>query len=160
MGAGQHVSAPWLRHVFSLRIVRYGLVGGLSLPVNNLALALAEPALGGVYWLAAPCAFAIGSLVNFLLNQCYTYGEQTHLRGWDWPKRALKAQLSSGSAWGLALLLGCGLRYGLHVNDFVATDGGLAGAFGVNFVLANRLVFTPAPVPSVIRDNSRLGSTD
>jgi putative flippase GtrA len=155
-GAGPHRIQPWLRRVCGRRIVRYGLVGGLGIPVNNLALALIEPVLGGVYWLAAPCAFEIGTLVNFTLNQRYTYSDQTHLRGWDWPKRALKAQLSSVPAWGLALLIGCGLTYGLHVHDYVASDAGFACAFGFNFVIANRFVFTPAPVPAVIRDATRV----
>lgn len=154
--AGPRGIEPRLRRVLGLRIVRYGLVGGLGIPVNNLALALIEPVLGGVYWLAAPCAFEIGTLLNFTLNQCYTYSDQTHLRGWDWPKRALKAQLSSVSAWGLALLIGCGLRYGLHVNDYVASDVGFACVFGVNFVLANRFVFTPVPVPATIREATRV----
>ena len=55
------------------------------------------------------------------------------------------------SAWGLALLISYGLTYGLHVTDDVASDAGFACAFGVNFVIANRFVFTPAPVPAVIR---------
>jgi len=50
--------------------------------------------------------------------------------------------VSSLSAWLLTLLIGVGLRYGLHVNAFVATDVGFLCAFGYNFVLAQRVVFT------------------
>lgn len=132
-----------VQRVFALRIVRYGLMGSIGIPVNNLALALFEHLVGGAFWLAVLCAFEVSTTVNFALNQRYTYGDQTHLRGWAWPKRALTAQVSSLSAWLLALLIGVGLKYGLHVNDFVAMDVGFLCAFGYNFVLSSRLVFTP-----------------
>ena len=136
---------PVLHGLLRRRLVRYGLMGALGIPVNNAALALFLHLLGGAYWLAAPCAFEVSTTVNFVLNQRYTYRDQTHLRGWDWPKRALTAQLSSVSAWLLALLIGLALTYGLRLNAFVATDIGFACACGFNFFVANRLVFRPAP---------------
>ena len=128
----------------AIRIVRYGLIGSLGIPLNNLAFVLFEHLFGGAFWLSAPCAFEVSTTVNFILNQLYTYRDQTHLRGWAWPKRALKAQVSSLSAWLIALLIGVGLRYGLHVNDYVAMDCGFLCAFGYNFAVSNRVVFTPA----------------
>ena len=51
--------------------------------------------------------------------------------------------MSSLSAWLLTLLIGVGLTYGLHMNDFVATDIGFMCAFGYNFVVSQLVVFKP-----------------
>ncbi len=137
-----------MQRVCALRIVRYGLMGSLGIPVNNLALALFAHLVGGAYWLAVLSAFAVSSTVTFVLNQLYTYRDQTPLRGWAWPKRALKAQVSSLSAWLLALLIGLGLTYALHVNGFVAMDVGFMCAFSWNYTVSKRLVFTPVRMQS------------
>lgn len=133
-----------LRRILHLRIVRYGLVGALGIPVNNVALALFLPLLHGTYWLALPCAFEVSTSVNFVLNQLYTYSDQRHLRGWDWPKRALAAQVSSASALLLAMLIGVLLTYGAHLNQYLATDIGIVVSFFYNFLLSRRFVFRPA----------------
>ena len=39
-----------------------------------------------------------------MLNQIFTYSDQKHLRGWDWPKRALKAQMTSLSALAISFI--------------------------------------------------------
>jgi putative flippase GtrA len=129
--------------LFKRRIVRYAVVGAFGLPVNNLALALFLFITGGIYWLALPLAFEISSTVNFVLNQRFTYSEQTHLRGWDWPKRAFRAQLTSGSAIMLTLAVAFALKYGAHVNTYLATDIGIIMAFFYNFLISRRLVFRP-----------------
>jgi dolichol-phosphate mannosyltransferase len=89
------------------------------------------------------CAFEPSSLINFYANQRFTYHEQKHVRGWDWPIRALKAQLSSltGQVVNVAVfagLLGLGMHY------LPADAAGIVAAFTVNFLLANRFVFTAA----------------
>jgi putative flippase GtrA len=133
-----------LSHQFDRRIVRYGLVGAIGLPINNAALAVFLYATGGVFWLSLLLAFEVSTTVNYVLNQLYTYSDQKHVHGWDWPKRALKAQVSSASALALAIGVALVLRYGLHVQDFVATDIGIVVAFFYNFLLSRRLVFRPA----------------
>src|SRR5579863_1159471 len=95
--------------------------------------------------LASACAFEVSTTINFVLNQLFTYGEQKHLRGWEWPKRALKAQATSLSAFGLQYATALLLKYGLHVNPYVANTCGIACAFFYNFTIANRFVFRPAP---------------
>jgi putative flippase GtrA len=133
-----------LRHRLDRRIVRYALVGAIGLPINNAALAVFLLATGGIYWLSLLLAFEISTTVNYVLNQFYTYGDQKHLRGWDWPKRAIKAQMSSASALALAISIALVLRYGLHIHDFIATDIGIVVAFFYNFLVSRRLVFRPA----------------
>jgi putative flippase GtrA len=136
-------SKPGLTHHFDRRIVRYGLVGAIGIPINNAALAVFLFAMGGIYWISLLLAFEISTTVNYVLNQLYTYSDQKHLRGWDWPRRALKAQMSSASALALAIGIALVLRYGRHVQDFVATDVGIIIAFFYNFLLSRRLVFRP-----------------
>ena len=124
-------------------MVRYALVGLIGLPINNVALALFLHLLGGVYWSAQLCAFEVSSTINFWLNQRITYRDQRGLRGWDWPRRALKAQAASASALVISLGAGFALHYGLRWNAFAATDTGIALAFFYNFFVSRRIVFRP-----------------
>lgn len=124
------------------RIVRYALVGGLGIPVNNLALVMFLSIFGPVYWLAWLCAFEVSTTVNFVLNQLFTYSEH-QLRGWDWPRRALRAQISSSSAALVAALIAFTLKYGFHTPDLVASDVGIIGSFFYNYVVSQRFVFRP-----------------
>lgn len=129
--------------------MRYALVGGIGIPVNLLALALFLHLLGErLFPLASACAFEVSTTINFVLNQLYTYGDQKHLRGWGWPKRALKAQLASLSALAIAYVAALVLKYGLHVNPYLANTCGIASAFFYNFAIANHFVFRPAPAIS------------
>lgn len=129
-----------------VRIVRYALVGGIGIPVNLLALAVFLHLMGDrLYPLASACAFEVSTTVNFVLNQLFTYSEQKHLRGWDWPRRALKAQLTSLSALALAFVIALALKYGLHASPYLANALGIVGAFFYNFAIANRFVFQAAP---------------
>ena len=87
----------FLKRLFKMRIIRYGLVGGIGIPVNDLALLLFMSLMHGFYPLASACAFEVSTTINFVLNQLFTYSEQ-HLSGWGWVRRAGKAQLTSLSA--------------------------------------------------------------
>ena len=128
------------------RIVRYAMVGGVGIPVNLLALALFLRLFGdSLYPLASVCAFEVSTTVNFVLNQLFTYSEQKHLRGWDWPRRALKAQMTSLSALAIAWAIGLALKYGLHTNPYLANAIGIVCSFAYNFAISNRFVFRPAP---------------
>ena len=146
LGGGWGIIAAHIRRLLRVRIVRYALVGGIGIPVNLLAYAVFLRLMGTrLDLLASACAFEVSTNVNFVLNQLYTYSDQKHLHGWDWPKRALKAQASSASALVLAFAIAQGLKYGLHVNPFVAQACGIAGSFFYNFTISNRFVFRPAP---------------
>ena len=85
-----------------MRIIRYGLVGGIGIPVNDLALLLFMSLMHSFYPLASACAFEVSTTINFVLNQLFTYSEQ-HLSGMGWVRRAGKAQLTSLSALLLSL---------------------------------------------------------
>jgi len=129
--------------------VRYALVGGIGIPVNLLALALFRHLLGPhLSALAVILSFEVSTTVNFVLNQRFTYSEQRHLRGWDWPRRALKAQLTSSSALLVSIAISLALNDGLGVNAYVAQALGIILAFFYNFAISNRLVFRPAPATS------------
>jgi putative flippase GtrA len=133
-----------LAHALDRRIVRYAMVGALGIPINNIALAIFLLLTHDAYWISLPLAFEVSTTINFVTNQLFTYSEQKHLRGWDWPKRALKAQITSGSATILSLAIAFALKYGLHLNSFVATDLGILASFFFNFTVSRRLVFRPA----------------
>jgi putative flippase GtrA len=125
------------------RFIRFALVGLIGVPINLLLLALFLHVLGNrLYPLALVASWEISTTINFVLNQIYTYGEQ-NIHGWDWPKRAFKAQatnLSSQLVTFVGVLL---LKEVAGVNPYLASLIGMAGAFLYNFVMSNRFVFLP-----------------
>lgn len=129
--------------LLSRRMVRFALVGGLGIPMNMALLWFFHAVLHVPMAAAWVCAFEPSALVNFYANQRFTYGEQDHLRGWDWPKRALMAQASSLSGQVVNVLTFAALLH-LGMHYLPADAAGIMAAFSVNFVLANRFVFTPA----------------
>jgi len=138
------------------RIARFALVGGICIPFNVGLLWLLHGSARLPVVLAWALAFEISALFNFYANQRFTYREQQHLRGWDWPKRALKAQLSSlvGVAVNVAAfgaLLTGGVPY------LSADTAGIVVAFAVNFTLADHFVFT-APVRTSADSPRMLGN--
>jgi putative flippase GtrA len=128
------------------RILRFALVGGAGIPINIALLWLlheiAQLPIVPAWMLAFECCV----LINFYANQRFTFHEQQHLRGWDWPKRALKAQLTTLVGVGIniatfGMLLAAGMHY------VIADTAGIIAAFAANFTLARRFVFTP-PAPA------------
>lgn len=123
-------------------MVRFALVGGVGIPINMSFLWLFHALLHMPLAIAWICAFEPSALINFYANQRFTYHEQTHVRGWAWLTRALKAQASSltglaVNALSVALLIHLGMHY------LTADAAGIVISFSVNFLLANRFVFTP-----------------
>ena len=128
--------------LFKIRIIRYGLVGGIGIPINDLALLLFMSLMNGFYPLASACAFEISTTINFVLNQLFTYSEQRqHLSGWSWVKRAGKAQLTSLSALLLSYLVALALVKFFQVNVYIANPAGIVVAFVYNFFISKKLVF-------------------
>ena len=146
----RHISiSVYVQRLLARRIVRYALVGGIGIPINLLALAVFKRLMGEhLYVLASACAFEVSTTVNFVLNQTFTYRDQRHLRGWDWPKRALKAQMTSSSALLLSFVISLTLKYGMHMNAYAAQTLGIIAVFFYNFAVSNRLVYRPAPAPA------------
>jgi dolichol-phosphate mannosyltransferase len=132
-----------IRGLLRRRLVRFALVGGGGIPINMALLWFFHALLHMPIVPAWICAFEPSALLNFYANQRFTYGEQDHLSGWDWPTRALKAQASSLSGQVVNVLVFAGLlKLGVH---YLPADAlGIVAAFSANFVLANRYVFTPA----------------
>jgi dolichol-phosphate mannosyltransferase len=131
------------RSMLQRRALRFALVGGIGIPINVTFLWLFHSFLRMPIVPAWICAFEPSALINFYANQRFTYHEQNHLRGWDWPVRALKAQASSLSGQVVnvavfALLMSIGIHY------LPADAAGIVAAFSVNFLVSNRFVFTPA----------------
>ncbi len=138
----------YIRKLLGIRIVRYALVGGIGIPVNDLALALFLHLMGNnLYPLALACSFEISTTVNFILNQRFTYHDQRHIQGWSWVRRALKAQVTSLSALAISFAVALLLTYVLHVNPYIASPIGIISAFFYNFFISKRFVFRPAPTP-------------
>ena len=134
----------YLRRLFHLHIVRYALVGGIGIPINLAALAVFLRLMGdGLYPLALACSFEVSTTINFILNQLFTYSEQKHLHGWEWVKRALKAQVTSLSALAVTYVIALVFKYAVHVNPYMASATGIISAFFYNFLISRRLVFRP-----------------
>ena len=130
----------WRKH-----IVRYAIVGGLGIPINSLALALFLFLFhNNLYPLAVVCSFEVSTTINFVMNQLFTYREQSqHIHGWDWVKRALKAQSTSISTQILTIIIAIVLKQWLHVNVYAANALGIIIVFAYNFVISKRFVFRP-----------------
>lgn len=125
------------------RVVRFALVGGAGIPLNVGLLWLLHEEFHLPTVPAWIVAFELCVLINFYANQRFTYREQQHLRGWDWPKRALRAQLTTVVGIGVNVMTFGGLL-AAHVPYLTADVAGIVAAFGVNFLLAQHFVFTPA----------------
>ncbi len=140
----------FVKRVFKLRIVRYGLVGGVGIPLNDVALFLFISLFGlRLYPLASACAFEVSNIVNFILNQFFTYSEQRqHIHGWEWIRRIGKGQLTSLSAMLVSYLAGLLLVYVFHVNVYLANPAGIVIAFAYNFFISSKLVFRPIQAPT------------
>ncbi|HEY1351921.1 MAG TPA: GtrA family protein [Ktedonobacteraceae bacterium] len=136
------------KRLFKLHIIRYGLVGGLGIPINDAALFLFAQLLLLPLPLAEACAFLLSNLINFTLNQFFTYREQVAgIHGWEWLRRYLRGQLTSLSASLLAYLVALGLVYFLQVDKYLANPVGIVVAFLYNFFLSRQLVFRSPPTP-------------
>jgi putative flippase GtrA len=134
-----------VKRFFQIRIIRYGLVGGIGIPIQDAASFLFVRLLGqSLFPLADAFAFLISNFINFTLNQFFTYKEQVQgIHGWEWIRRFFKGQLTSLSASLIAYLIALGLVYFAHVNDFIANPIGIVIAFLYNFFVSNKLVFRP-----------------
>lgn len=140
----------FVKRLLNLRIIRYGMVGGIGIFINDGALFCFKTLLGlaiaanspFLYPVASACAFEVSNIVNFILNQFFTYREQVKgIRGWEWVRRAAKGQLTSLSAMLLSFLVAWALVAFLHVNDYLANPAGIVVAFIYNFFISNKLVF-------------------
>jgi putative flippase GtrA len=132
-----------VKYLLRLRAIRFALVGGVGIPINMGFLWVFHSVIGLPMIPAWVCAFVCSALINFYANQRFTFREQTHLRGWDWPIRAAKAQMSSLS--GLLVNVSAFtllMHFGMHY--LPADAAGIVAAFSVNFVVSTRYVFTPA----------------
>lgn len=137
-----------MRSLMRRRVVRYALVGGVGIPVHDLALFLFLSLFGAhLFPLASACSFEVSTTVNFILNQLYTYSDQRHVHGLGWVRRALAAQVASFSALIIAYAIGLVLAAAWHLNLYVANDCGIIVSFAYNFMIANRFVFRPSSEP-------------
>lgn len=154
---------PLVKRLFGMRIIRYGLVGGVGIPINDLALfgftllfshiLSLSPDNNVLYAIASACAFEVSTSINFVLNQLFTYREQK-IQGREWLRRAGKAQLTSLSALLLSYGIALALVYIFHVNKYIANPAGIIVAFIYNFFISNKLVFrSQTPVSAQTKQN-------
>jgi putative flippase GtrA len=138
----------FLQRIFKLHIIRYGIVGGIGIPINDLALYLFLHLMGNsLYPLASALAFEISTTINFFLNQIFTYREQK-LHGWDWIRRAGKAQLTSLSALLISYIAALVLVYVFHTSYYLANPAGIIIAFVYNYFISRKLVFRATTAPN------------
>ena len=132
-----------VKRLMKTHIIRYGMVGGIGIPINDGALFLFLHLMGQpLYPLANACAFILSNLINFILNQFFTYREQIqHIRGWEWVRRFVKGQVTSLSASLIAYLIALALVHFLNINDYIANPIGIVIAFIYNFFISRKLVF-------------------
>ncbi len=83
-----------------------------------------------------------------MFKELFTYHDQRHLRGWQWGTRALKAQVTSISAFLFAFGISLALKGIFGVNVYIATPLGNIGALLYNFMISRRFVFQAEPAQS------------
>ncbi len=140
-----------IKRILNIRIVRYALVGGIGIPIQDGALFVFMHLFGNsnsVFPLAYVCAFEVSTTINFVLNQHFTYHDQKHIRGWQWVTRALKAQMTSISAFLFAFGISLVLTYAFGVDVYIATPVGTICAFLYNFLISKHFVFQSTPSQS------------
>ncbi|GLV55769.1 hypothetical protein KDH_26130 [Dictyobacter sp. S3.2.2.5] len=147
-----------LKRLLKIRIVRYALVGGVGILINEgalfcfmhlLALGLSTKSVF-LYPISWFCAFEISNLTNFTLNQFFTYSEQVKdIHGWEWVRRAFKGQLASISAMLISLAVSWVLYFTLHIDPYIASFIGMVAQFFYNFFISNKLVFRAIEQKSV-----------
>jgi putative flippase GtrA len=134
----------YIKKFFSIRIIRYGMVGGAGIPINLIAVAIftlifGEQPLAG--WISLPIVFAfeISTTINFILNQIFTYHDQKLSKHSEWLKRAGKAQITSLSS----VLISLGIKYVFHSDNYIASSLGIVFGFLFQFFVTKRFVFRP-----------------
>ncbi|HVU65932.1 MAG TPA: GtrA family protein [Ktedonobacteraceae bacterium] len=146
-----------IKRLLNIRIVRYGMVGGVGILINEGALFVFEQLWGlaipqtsnFLYPLSWFCAFEISNTANFTLNQLFTYREQVKdIHGWEWVRRAFKGQLTSISAMLISLAVAWTLHFAFHINDYTDSFIGMIAQFFYNFFISNKLVFRAVKSPS------------
>ncbi len=142
-----------VRYFFRFRIVRYGFIGGICIPVHLLSLAGFLYLLGDkLYLVALLCTFEVSTTINFILNQLFTYREQQHLSPLGWLKRALKGQLTSLTSQTVTFCVAVTFTYMLHQTPYLGSFVGIVSAFFLNYTLSKRFVFNPIPIIKPIED--------
>jgi putative flippase GtrA len=110
-----------------------------------LALALFQYLLGNdatwKYLIANAAAFEVGTIINFVLNQLFTYGDQkpTTLKGWI--IKGFKAQIANLSAFLVAYIISSGLHLLLHLNEYIANPISLVLNFIYKYLVSDKFVF-------------------
>lgn len=142
--------ASLVKRLLKIRLFRYALVGGIGIFVNEGALFCFSHLFGLIiaaksiflYPLSWFFAFEVSNIVNFTLNQFFTYREQVKdIHGWEWVRRAFKGQLASISAMLISLVVSWGLYFIFHVDQYIASFIGIVTQFFYNFFISNKLVF-------------------
>jgi len=143
-------------YFFRFRIVRYGFIGGICIPVHLLSLAGFLYLFGDkLYLVALLCTFEVSTTINFILNQLFTYREQQHLSPLGWIKRALKGQLTSLTSQGITFCVAVTFTYKLHQTPYLGSFVGIVSAFFLNYTLSKRFVFRPTSVEQPMEDAQR-----
>ena len=87
-------------------------------------------------------AFEASAIINLIANQLFTFGEQKHVRGWEWLRRGVKLQTVNISLlWIITLLI----RELGGVNKYLAQALGIGGKFIFSYPFAKRFVYKPSP---------------
>lgn len=135
-----------------VRIIRYGMVGGVGILINEAALFCFTSLLGlaipkgsvFLYPVSWFFAFEVSNIINFILNQYFTYSEQVKgIHGWEWISRAFKGQLTSLSSMLISAAVSWSLFFFFHVDEYLASLVGIVAQFFYNFFISNKLVFRP-----------------
>ncbi len=152
-----------VRSLWHGRFVRYGLVGAIGVPINLGFLVLFSALLRGrldSVWadrLASALAFEASAIINLVANQLFTFGEQKHVRGWEWLRRGIKLQTANIT---LAWIITQIIKELGGVNKYLAQVLGIGGKFVFSYLFASRFVYKPLSADSQLATDARAGVGD
>jgi putative flippase GtrA len=142
--------------IWQKRVVKFALIGAIGVPINLVALAffLAVLKFAGLQGdlleaVATVCAFEVGTILNFVLNQLITYNDQVPTTLSAWIVKSIKAQFANISAFLIATLLSIFFSVVLQLNPFISNTLGIITNFVYKFLISDRFVFRVKPVRAV-----------
>jgi len=127
-------------------MLRFAVVGGSGVLVNQGLLMALHGGLGLPLWLASPIAIESSILGNFLLNSTWTWGERRGRSPGTWLRQAARyhaATAASAFVGNVGVLLA--LVHWLSLDYRIANLLGIAAAALANFAAGELWVFRRAP---------------
>jgi putative flippase GtrA len=146
--------------------VRFAIIGGIGIVINDAALVVFETILGnGLNPVSTFLSFVVSNAINYILNQLITYPELKPATLIEWLVRLVKVQATSA----VGLIIGAGisivLANFLHLPGIITNPIGIIIVFVYKYLVSDRFVYVsknktvePSPIEAVGVSESEISS--